>query len=334
MHRRLLAFAAGAAALFAQALAAEEPPAPKTNGRPAAKMVRGELEPKDVNAHLDRIPRKLPHVVRRREDLYEGAKHGLIVIRQIHWADGLDEAGAKEIARCQEEIRDLLKALLEGGHIDSVHAEGVMAAGEPRPDPAYSTSKNADEQGLRDVPKIAEVGAVEQVYLEKGLVVKGAEKTAAYDAAGPALSMPDSATKRILLYEDRENALLDIVLKERDRVACTVYGAAHDWEWNVEDMNLMEWNKEHPDQVISLLTLTVRSVADYDRKRYVKPPLPAPPPPEPLPPKEPFTLPGLPELPEVSTPPIPKPPEPRPGTVTFPDDPAKKPLEPFIGLPH
>lgn len=255
----------------------------------AARGVLGEeLEPKDVNKHLDRIPRKLPHVVRRREDLYEGAKHGLIVIRQIHWADGLDAQGAAEIARCQEEIRALVLALKKGGWIDSVHAEGMMAAGEPRPDPAYSSSQTAEQQGLRDVPRIAEVGAIDLLMANKEIEVKGGEKTAQYDAAGPALSLSDGPKKQKLLFEDREEALLELVLAARDRIACTVYGAAHDWEWNVEDRNLAQWNEEHPDQIISLLTLTTKAVADYDRKRMPpkKQPLPVPPPPEPMPPRE------------------------------------------------
>lgn len=247
------------------------------------ELLGEELEPKDVNRHLDRIPRTLPHVVRRREDLYEGARYGLIVIRQIHWADGLDDAGAKEIARCQEEIRELVLALKKGGWIDSVHAEGMMAEGEPRPDPAYSTSRTAEQQGLRDVPRIAEVGALDLLMANREITVKGAEKTAAYDAAGPALDMPNGPLKRKLLYENREEALLDIVLAARDRIACTVYGADHDWEWNVEDRNLAQWNEDHPDRIISLLTLTTKSVADYDRRRLV--PAKAPPEPVPVPPK-------------------------------------------------
>lgn len=278
----------------------------------AARGVLGEeLEPKDVNKHLDRIPRKLPHVVRRREDLYEGATHGLIVIRQIHWANDLDEEGAKEVARCQAEIRELLEALVRGKWIDSVHAEGMMAAGQPRPDPVYSTAKTSRDLGLQKIPSIAEVGADRQLNNEGLLALKGAERTKEYDAAGPAFSLPEGAKKQRLIYEDREEALLDIQLGTRDTIVCTVYGAAHDWEWNVEDRNLEEWNRKNPEKIISLLTLTVKSVADFDRKRYPQPdaPLPVPPPPEPLPPP------------------------PEPGDVEFAPKKGKKVLQPFIDFP-
>jgi len=226
-----------------------------------------ELEPRDVNDHLHRIPRKLPHVVRRREDLYDGASHGLIVIPQIHYADDLDDEGILQVDRNQKEIHELVQALLRGKWIDSIHAEGMMADGEPSPDPRYAY-RDEHSYAARTAPPLVLAGADRQLAKEGRLILKGAEKTKEYDASGPALSMRKGAMQRRLLYEDREDALLDIVIRSRDAIACTVYGCAHDWEPNVENLNLEEWNKEHPEHIVSLLTLTTKTIADYKRNRY------------------------------------------------------------------
>ena len=171
-----------------------------------------------------------------------------------------------------------------------------------------------------DVPRIAEFGAV-NLLMENGLRVKGGERTKEYDASGPALYMPDGPERTELLFEARERALMKIVHEGRDRIACTVYGAAHDWKNNVE-----EWNDEHPDDQFSILTLTTKTVWERDRRAIGRrqnwtprppEPLPTPPPPAPLP--DPTVFSG---------------PEKQPGHVAFPSGmPKAKPLRPFIEFP-
>lgn len=240
-----------------------------------------DIEPKNVNRHLRRMPDGLPHVARRTDDRHENARHGLIVIRQIHWAADLDAEGVREIQACQEEIRDLVDALMKGKWIDSVHQEGRMAAGEPATDARYDSHPGAEQQGLRDVPRIAEYGALRVLEEAGTIVLKGAERTKEFDASGPAVFMEDGPGRDRLLFEDREDALLKIISADRDRIACTVYGAAHDWKDNVE-----RWNDAHPSDAFSLVTLTVKTVAARDKKyRPAAPeaPLPVPPPPPPAP---------------------------------------------------
>ncbi len=289
--------------------------------QPSEPAFPKELEPRDVNRHLHRIPLKLPHVVDRRERLTKDAKHGIVVIRQIHWADSLGTAGADQVTKCQREIEDLLKALLKGKWIDSGYAEGRMTKDEPATDARYSTVANAQQQGLSNVPEIAELGADRILDVEARWILHGGERTKTYDAAGLALSMAPGPEQQKLLYDDREDVLLGIVIDAKDRISCTVWGANHNFDDNAERLNLDAWNEGHPDHLVSVLTLTTTTVAENDRvvRKLTKPApaSPVPPPPEPDP--ELFM-----ELPPA--------PAPKPVYIDLPT--GKEPLEAFIDLPR
>lgn len=234
---------------------------------------------RSINKHLSGIPATTPHLDSSRSLLHENPRHGLIYIRQIHWAQGMDQRSAEAVERCQRQIKDMLEFLVDEGWSDDVYAEGRMAENEPPPDERYAYYEDAEEQGI-DVDPIAERGGVQMVSTKKSFTIKGAERTAAYDRSGKVMNDPPSAERDRALFEERENALLEIIAEEGDDIATTVYGAAHDWENNVR-----EWNKAHPDKAFSLITLTPREVAAHDRRwgRRLPPPRPEP--------VDPFTVP-------------------------------------------
>lgn len=240
------------------------------------EALAGKPRQKPVNALLHEFPRNIPHIVRRREDLHEDAKHGLVVIRQLHWAKDLSRMDAKEVEQCQEEIRDALLFLLKHGHIDAaIYGEGRMAANEPRPDERYVYAPNAREQGLKNISELAEIGADRILEKEGKIRIKGAERTITYDRSGIVLEDRSIGNYNRILYEDRENVVLELVRQAKDRIACTIYGGAHDWE-----NNILEWNDAFPDEKFSLLTLTPRAMANYDsrmRQPYKSPPVSPPP---------------------------------------------------------
>lgn len=223
-----------------------------------------------VNEHLESIPRTLPHVSRYKELLTDDAHYGLVVIRQLHWDCNLTQDLLQRVAQSQREIYDLICTLLTGKWIHTVHQEGLMVKGDPRPNPEYDQHQTAYEQGFENVDRIVEFGAVAALECEGRLTVHGGERTETYDASGPAVWMRPGQQRDKLLFEDREDALLQIIALEREKIACTVFGASHDFENNVQ-----QWNHAHPQEKFSLLILTTNAVNQFDqRQRPSKPHLP------------------------------------------------------------
>ncbi len=286
-RRGFLGTAAGAGALLAE-----------------RALFGGETDAIDVNAELRAIPEGLPHVKEVKKFLTEGASFGLVGVTDVHWSNEQTLKVAMEVERCQKRNRELIEALLEKKLLDTLYVEGMPAEGEPPFDPAYFVNVSAKDQNFIGIDRIAEIGAARMLAEEKKLKVRGAERTATWDASGTV--MDDDAYSRRwrkLVLEDRENALLDVITKERRRIAWTFFGCWHDWENNVK-----EWNEKHPDARFSYVSLLTASGEEYLR-RYPRPQGPLPP---------------------LPTPP---PPTPKPGEVIFRSDkPKKKPIEPFIDL--
>lgn len=113
---------------------------------------------RDINDCLKAIPNNLPHLTKRTEMLADDPAHGLIVIRQIHWAPHMTQRLAEEVEQCQKEIRDMLEALLKNNLIDDVYQEGRFAPNQPPPDPRYVRYASAEERHIR-VDAIAQRGA-------------------------------------------------------------------------------------------------------------------------------------------------------------------------------
>jgi hypothetical protein len=130
-----------------------------------------------------------------------------------------------------------------------------MAKGEARPDPTYSLYVSAQDQGLLNVPEIAEIGAEHLLKREGLLRIKGAEKKATYDQAARDESNPNFNVWYWSVCEARENALLEIIGKSDDVVSTTIFGCRHKFRNNV-----WSWNRGH-DDTFSLLSLVPEMIA-------------------------------------------------------------------------
>ena len=249
---------AALAAAGANTLVGEEPPMNKKNVE--------ELHPKDVNAHLrSLLATDLPHVVDHQIILTENARRAIIIVLQCHWSGDLTDEEMQDVEESQKENYELIKTLLAGGWIDSVHDEAMMAKGEPKPDPQWDFDP---EKVLPDVQasNLARFGAV-RVLAEAGkLVRKGAERTAAFNASGPALSMENGEEKDKLLFKDREDGFLSVLDAEEDCIACGVWGADHDFVDNLDAFNLDALNNNQKEKLTSMVCLTTTAI----RKRMLR----------------------------------------------------------------
>ena len=58
-----------------------------------------------------------------------------------------------------------------------------------------------------------------------------------------------------LITEERENALLEIISKDKGYKHVTVFGSGHDWSNNIK-----EWNKKYPKNKICLIEISPKSL--------------------------------------------------------------------------
>lgn len=218
----------------------------------------GEEAAIDVNEYIRAVPKNLPHVVGRKEVLVDDAKHALVHVPDVHWNSDLTLRVAAAVERCQKENRSLLEEAMKSGILSMVHVEGKPAEGEPPFDPEYSIVQTAKEQGLYGIDRIAEIGAASLLAEEGKLTIRGAERTALWNASGPAYSLPYGPTWHKVVLDDREDGVLDIAVQEHRQILWTFFGCWHEWEANIH-----RWNKKNPKAKFSYLRLTTRSAAEY-----------------------------------------------------------------------
>lgn len=221
-----------------------------------------ESEPWSVTTHLQDIPANIPGIGNRRSLFVPNAVHGLIVIEQAHWAHDIDQKTAQGIELCQRQIYNALRFLVCGQWISDVYAEGIMARGEPPPDPRYSDFSIPDKDAFSGIDEIAKIGAIFKLKEEGLLVVMGGERTKEFDRSGR-LWMEQGDTPQALkaVYDDRENALLSIVHSAQKDIACAVFGAHHEFHNNVQ-----AWNDRNPEAQFSILTLVPEIFATNHRE--------------------------------------------------------------------
>ncbi len=65
-----------------------------------------------------------------------------------------------------------------------------------------------------------------------------------------------------LIMEGREDALIQLVRKDGNPAAITVFGGSHDWKNNVED-----WNKDHPEEQFGLIVITPKAYARAEEEQ-------------------------------------------------------------------
>ena len=216
-------------------------------------------DPWSVNRFLNAFPKNLPFVAEQRPILRDNARHGLVVFRQIHWSDhDLSEEALQQLEECQQQLYAMFDRLIEDTRIRmrAIYSEGMMARGEPKAKPSLLRTDEG-KRAWDAAPPLVAYGADYVLYNEKRLQLKGAERTKEYEESGKSIQNGWKNAKKEV-FRDREDALLGIVAQEDDRIAYTMFGAAHCWRDNVR-----RWNKKYADDVFSLLTITPEAVSRY-----------------------------------------------------------------------
>lgn len=92
------------------------------------------------------------------------------------------------------------------------------------------------------------------MVLENQLQVKAAENTELNIYAMQEFSRGEFGPAQ----DARRDFLLDLVSKNGDTLAVTVYGATHSWNDNIE-----RWNQTHQNKRFSLITIEPCGLEDY-----------------------------------------------------------------------
>jgi hypothetical protein len=226
-----------------------------------------EEDPHGVNARLKHLlEAPLPHVTHRAHLIVPGAARGVVHLPNIHQGDATTEELKRQVEQSQREVAELIEALCrdERVRLTIIFNEGVLARGEPPPNlpRSFSVSRQlrlSDRALMGAAAYAAERGLVEE---------RGAEKTETFTAAW---NRKNDANWNKVVLEDREDAFLRIASAEDSGSVCYVaYGEAHDWNNNVAI-----WNREHPREKFSLVTLCTReSHTKYVRLGILPPPDP------------------------------------------------------------
>lgn len=208
--------------------------------------------------HLERSD--IPGIGSKRLHLHEDAAYALIHIRQYHYAPDTSDDLMETIKACQHDIGDALEFLIQDPSVRlrESYQEGLVAGGDiaiaDAPDNLrrFEDSKKADIAN-RALPEIVQKGA-DGLLRDRGkLTLKPAERYA--EAVLAWKTDFDTPQSQENIFERREDVLIEYMLAAGEKVACTVYGAAHDWRNNVD-----AHNKRNPRKAISLLTLTPKAL--------------------------------------------------------------------------
>lgn len=253
----VIAGVATLAAAGADVVMGEESPKPE---QPKVVKKIMELQPADVNSHLRALMQAgLPHVVDHQAIITKNARRAVIIVLQCHWSHGLTEKEIQEVEASQAELYELIEALQKGEWIDSVHCEAVMAAGEPAPDPEWAFDPEKVEPEKK-ISSVARFGAAKTLADRGVIVMKGAERTKAFNASGPALSMPAGEERFKLLFADREDGFFSVLDAENDAVACGKWGADHEFIASLDRHNLDALDNNRPEKLTSMVIITTTAV--------------------------------------------------------------------------
>lgn len=231
-------------------------------GSKALRAAGQEQEPLTVNEKLQFIANNLPEGMTYVDDFHEDADVGIVNVPVEHWGDFQLREDVEPVVESESDFRILLLRF----DVRFALEEGVMAPGEPPPDPGGPYSSTAEEQGLEDVPEIAELGAL-GLLKKQGLIhTIGGERTKEYDASAAAFDMPHGAKRSKLLYEDREDANLDVIARwaKKGEIIWEGWGRGHNFGNNVRRRNKLFRRK------LSLLTVITPAIAKLRRqaRRY------------------------------------------------------------------
>ncbi len=214
----------------------------------------GEDDPHGVNARLKYLMEaQLPHVTHRTHLIVPSASRGVVHLPDIHQCNATTKEDKRQVEQSQLEIAELIQALCrdERVKLKILFDEALLAEGEP-PLPERPAHLTVQRRQL-SLSNRALLGAATYVANQGLVEERGAEKTATFAPVWDAWDKPD--WKKIV-FDDREDAFLQIACAEAPGSVCyVVFGCSHDWKNNVET-----WNKEHPREKFSLVTLYTQEI--------------------------------------------------------------------------
>lgn len=277
-----------------------------------------EKEQFDANAFVENFPtaKEIPGIARVRRYRVDGANRVLAVLRQHHEVvDPLPEH-VEEIEDCQTELLQAMDYLwrqpalrFRAVHNESTHfgdEEGYLNhyrsltrrrlewALEDRNGESVDGLSDAEfEELLHDEPALqyrigefstlARVGAAEILSLRGHLQIRAGECSKLRLRIREAEDSPD---REDMLFDEREDMVVQYAAETGDDVNYVVYGAAHNFR-----NNLRKWNRQQRDGArFASVVLTPHTAhrCDRERRKRKNQPVPLPPPPPPLPPQQDF----------------------------------------------
>jgi hypothetical protein len=285
---------------------------------PSSAFAEEKKKTFDANAFVDSFPdaKEIPGIARVQRYRVEQANRVLVVLRQHHEIENPLPEDATEAESCQI---DLLKAMdylrkkpelkFKAPHNESTHygdeeryintyrdltRQRLGWAIEDRkkltnyePTDEEFAKLLYDQKALRyrigDMSTLARVGAAEILALRGHLQIRAGEcgeLRRKIEEEGNAL------VRDRMLFDGREDKVVEFAAETGDDVSYVVYGAAHDFQNNLKYWNMQEENKVKFASVV--LTPNTAERCDRERRKQKPLPSPPPPPPPPAPPKKPM----------------------------------------------
>lgn len=210
-----------------------------------------------TNAFLRSFPKaeEIPGIKYINTTLAPNAHKSIIVLRQIHWMEGLwhtDRADElQEVIECQRDLYHAIKFLQEDKRTRMNHlfVEG-LSDGKKRAPVQHETLRKRWSPEWNHV--LAWHGAEGVRQDESELLLLGAENEdlkRRVDANMHKKGWDYAARNGV--FDPREDAFLDIASHAEYREIYVIYGAGHHWMNNIE-----KWNRLHPERHYSLCELT------------------------------------------------------------------------------
>ena len=209
-----------------------------------------------ANKQLDAFPESIPGAYDVKKHKIIDAQYCLVHVRQMHDAPDFapelaNDAQTREI---QNDIYKILTYLVDKNVMHEIYVEGITSE---REDDAHNVLTD------RRLPPPEFAGAIGRIAQERNVRIRGADTAEALNRAGDAFrrygageKLPESTLTAV--GEQREDALLELIVQRSAPLAVTVFGGRHSWVNNVN-----KWNEKHPEKKYSLIVVTPEAFHKY-----------------------------------------------------------------------
>jgi len=250
---------------------------------------------------LDQFPTEILGAAHVKKYAAPGAQHVLVHVRNLHSADKLSDKKLQEVVQVQHEVYTILSYLVDNASLRDVYIEGMCIENnnqaflnKARRNYLIQRKSIADwkkeykDKGValpKDIQRFvkereAYVGSFIRLFAEGKLNIKPAEKRSVRELEEK-LRKKDNLQAEVVLMDGREDAALDIISKNKDKLAVIVYGGRHAWgglescdvgyysrlSFFGRKDNIAEWNKEHPYNKFSLIEITPKTYAQLEKRQ-------------------------------------------------------------------